>query len=199
MLLGFPNMERGKNMQKTSTRKLVLTAIMIALATVLSLIKVWQMPLGGSVTLLSMLPIAVLSIKYGTKWGLFSAFVYSLAQIGTDLSSLMSWGMTLKIWIGCIIFDYLLAYTMIGLSGVFRKKGDLGICIGVALALILRFVCHIISGTIFFDIWCPDGWSVIPYSICYNGAFMLPELVFTMIATVIIIKVPHIKALLKEE
>ena len=157
------------------------------------------MPLGGSVTLLSMLPIVLLSIKYGPKWGLFSAFFYSLVQIALDLSQLMSWGMTLKIWIGCIIFDYLIAYTSLGLAGAFRKKGNVGIIIGIALALALRFVSHVISGSIFFDIWCPEGWNVYLYALAYNVTYMLPELIFTIIGSVIIFNVPQMKKILEAE
>ena len=67
--------------QSTKTKRMVLTALLISLATVLSLIKVWKMPLGGSVTLLSMLPIAMLSIEYGIKWGMSSALLYSIVQL----------------------------------------------------------------------------------------------------------------------
>jgi thiamine transporter len=185
--------------KKSKTKRLVVSAVMIGLAAVLSMIKVWKMPLGGSITLLSMLPICMLSIKYGVKWGLFSAFVYALVQIGLDLAELMSWGMTFKIWIGCIIFDYLLAYTSIGLAGLFKSNGIGGSIGGIPIALAVRFVCHVISGTFFFDIWCPDGWSVIPYSICYNGAYMLPEMIFTIVASAIIFGVPQTRKLMLQE
>ena len=191
--------------QKSNTKRLVVSAIMIGLAAALSMIKVWKMPLGGSITLLSMLPICMLSIKYGVKWGLFSSFAYALVQIALDFAELMSWGMTLKIWIGCIIFDYLLAYTSLGLAGLFRKKGAVGaagtvrMCIGIAAALVVRFVCHVISGTIFFDIWCPDDWNVYLYSIVYNGTFMGPELLFTLIAAAILFNIPQTSKLISEE
>ena len=182
-----------ENTQTLNLRRFVTSAIMIGLAAVLSMIKVWEMPLGGSVTLLSMLPITLLSIKYGVKWGLFSAFIYSLVQIAIDFPKLMSWGMTLKIWIGCIVFDYLVAYTILGLAGIFRNRGKYGIYTGITLVLILRYFSHFISGTIFFDIWCPEGWNVVLYSICYNGAYMLPEIIFTLIAAFILIKLPQTK------
>lgn len=184
---------------KNKTLRLVTSGIMIALAVVLSFIKVYKLPLGGSITLLSMLPICILSIKYGTKWGLFSAFVYSLIQIGLDLGEIMTWGLTLKLWIGCLVFDYLIAYTALGLAGAFRKSGSAGYIGGIVLALCVRFVSHVISGSIFFDIWCPDDWSVFPYSLAYNGSYMGPELIFTVIAAIILLSIPQTKKLIKPE
>lgn len=185
-------------MKSQTIKRLVTSAVMLSLAMVLSMIKVWKMPLGGSVTLLSMLPVCILSIKYGVKWGLFSAFVYGVMQMFLDLGSLMSWGMTVRIWIGCIVFDYILAYTVLGLSGSFQNKGVWGIIIGIALSVSLRFVCHFISGTIFFDIWCPDGWNLYLYSICYNGTYMLPEMIFTVIGAVALFKVPQTTRLVSQ-
>lgn len=187
------------NQSKSTTTRLVLSALLIGLSAVLSMVKIWQMPLGGSVTLLSMLPVMLISIKYGPKWGLFCSFVYALTQIGLDLSGLMTWGMTAKIWIGCLVFDYIVAFTALGLAGIFRKKGTSGICAGILLAILCRFVSHFVSGSIFFDIWCPDDWNVYLYSVCYNGAYLLPELIFTMIGAVILFKVPQTRRLLSVE
>ncbi len=168
---------------------------MVALATVLSLIKVYEMPLGGSVTLLSMLPIAIISLKYGLKWGIGSAFVYSLFQFFLGLSDIMTWGLTVKMWFGSIIFDYLIAFTVIGLAGIFRKKGLMGIIGGVSIAIALRFVSHFISGCIFFDIW--STWdNVYLYSLAYNASYLLPELIFTLIAAIVIFKVPQTRKVL---
>lgn len=175
-------------MTTTKTKRLVESALMVALAAVLSLIKIWKMPLEGSVTLLSMLPICLLSIRYGVKWGLFVSAFYSVVQIALDLASLMSWGMTVRIWIGALIFDYLLAYTPLGLAGLFRKKGSIGIVCGISLVMVMRFISHFISGTIFFDVWCPEGWNPAWYSVCYNGFYMLPELIFTVAGTLILSK-----------
>jgi thiamine transporter len=187
-----------KPMKSENIKRLVTSSMLIALAAVLSLIKIWQMPLGGSITLLSMLPICVISIKYGIKWGLFAAFVYSLVQIALDLGSLMSWGMTFSTWAGCLIFDYITAYTSLGFAGIFREKGTGGIIAGISLAMVLRFISHFISGTIFFDIWAPEGWNVYLYSLAYNGAYMLPELILTVIAAVGLFAVPVTKRLIAE-
>ncbi len=143
-----------------------------------------------------MLPIVLISIEYGISWGLVGAFVYSLVQLGFDFASVMSWGLSPAAIVGTILLDYILAYTAIGVSGIFRKKGVAGICIGIFIALCLRFVCHLISGTIIFDIWMPKEWSnPLLYSICYNGIYMLPELVLTTIGAVILFKIPSFSKL----
>lgn len=181
---------------KINTKKLTVSAIMIALATVLSIIKVWEMPLGGSITLLSMLPICLLSIIYGVKWGLVSAFVYSVIQLGLSIASVVSWGLTPAALAGTIILDYILPFTLLGLAGIFKNKGKVGAVIGIVLVMILRFICHFISGVIIFDIWC-EWNSVWLYSLCYNGAYMLPEMIFTSIGAFFLVSAKPIKELIE--
>ena len=175
--------------------RLVTSAIMIALATVLSLITIYKAPLGGSITPLSMLPICLISLKYGVAWGMGTSFVYSLVQLGLDFSAATGWGLTKESLIACFVLDYILAFSVLGLAGIFRKKGYAGMCIGIGLAVFLRFVCHVLSGYFVFDIWCPWG-NVLKYSIAYNGAFMLPELVITVAASAVLLKLPQIKNLI---
>ncbi len=176
---------------QTNLRPMIECAIMVALATVLSMVKLYEAPLGGSVTLLSMLPVSVLSIRLGLKWGLTGGFLYALLQMFLDLGKVISWGLTPAALIGCIIFDYLLAFTVIGLAGIFRTYGRVGMIFGIALALFLRFCSHLVSGTVIFDVWMPEGWgSPFIYSVAYNGAYMLPELVFTVAAVMILTKTP---------
>lgn len=195
--IAFLIKERRKNMQRTKLRRLAVSAIFIALATVLSLIKLWTNPWGGSVTLLSMVPIVMLSVLYGVPWGLFSAFVYSLVQIGVDIAGMMGWGMDARMWIGAIVFDYILAYTSIGLAGAFRKANSLGVCLGSVMAFVLRFISHFISGCVFFDIWMPETFSnPALYSIVYNGTYMLPELILTLVAAIILFKTSTVKRII---
>ncbi|MDR0974238.1 MAG: energy-coupled thiamine transporter ThiT [Ruminococcus sp.] len=176
--------------------RLVTSAILIALAAALSNIKLMALPLGGSITLLSMLPICLLSLKYGVKWGLVCAFLYSLTQIMFDLGSIMTWGLTLKTWIGCIAFDYILPFTALGLSGIFGSKTVPRICAGITLSLVIRFVCHFISGSIVFATWCPEGWNVYLYSLAYNGSYILPEMILTIAGAVALFKIPASRKLL---
>ena len=186
--------------RKNNIVKLATCAVMIALATALSLIKVVKMPLGGSLTPLSMLPICLISLMYGIKWGLGSGFVYASVQLLLDLPAAMGWGMTPYIWAGMILFDYLIAFTVLGIAGLFRNNGLWGAVGGACLALFCRFVSHVISGTFFFDIWMPENWSsAFLYSICYNGAFMLPELALTGLALFLLLQVKPIKKIVLPE
>ena len=127
-------------MKNNNTKKLAACAVMVALGAVLSMIKVLQMPFGGSITLLSMLPCAMISIMYGLKWGFAASFVESVVQLafGITMDGILGWGMTPSALIGTILLDYIVAYTVIGIAGIFRKKGYVGICCGTALAVALR-------------------------------------------------------------
>jgi thiamine transporter len=170
--------------------RLATSAILIALAAALSNVKIFSMPLGGSITLLSMLPVCLISLKYGVRWGLACAFLYALTQILFDLGSIMSWGLTTASFVGCIVLDYLLPFSLLGLSGIFGSETLPRICTGITLALVIRFVCHVISGVIIFDIWAPEGWNVLAYSLAYNGAVILPEIALTLIGSMLLFKVP---------
>lgn len=176
-------------MEKSNIRRLCVTAIMLALAAVLSLIKIWSNPWGGSVTLFSMVPIILISLMFSTSWSIFASFVYALIQIGVDIAGMMAWGMDVRMWIGAIVFDYLLAYTVIGFAGVFAKKGTAGIIFGTSLAFVLRFLSHFLSGCIFFDIWMPETFvNPAVYSVVYNATYLLPELAMTLLAVILLVK-----------
>ncbi|MBO4951072.1 MAG: energy-coupled thiamine transporter ThiT [Clostridia bacterium] len=176
-------------MKKSKTKIMVECSIVIALSTALSLVKIIPMPLGGSVTLLSMLPVCYMSIRHGLKWGLGTSFVYSCIQLALDFAAAMGWGLSAARWVGMIAFDYIIPFTVLGLSGLFAKKGFVGVMSGTALAIFLRFVSHIISGSFVFDIWMPEGWgSPFVYSVAYNGAYMLPELIMTLVGAAIVYK-----------
>ena len=131
---------------------------------------------------------------------------FARSGMGITLDGILGWGMTPSALIGTILLDYIVAYTVIGIAGVFRKKGYVGICCGTALAVALRFVCHFISGAIIFAnfdefvafgaSWVGHPWL---YSFCYNGTYMLPELIFTVIAAVILFRLPQMKKLIADE
>ena len=183
---------------KKSIYKVTLSAIFIALSTVLSLIKIFDPPLGGSVTLLSMLPVIMISCMYGVRWGLVTSFVYSLGQLLLSFGEVCSWGLTPFALIATFLLDYILAYTVLGFAGVFAKKGITGVCLGALIALMLRFLCHYISGVFIFDIWLPESWkNVWLYSLCYNGGFMLPETVFTIIGAFVLFKTNAVKKIMR--
>ena len=138
--------------KNSKVRVLAEGAIMVAMAFILSYIKVFRLPWGGSVTLLSMLPIVVFSIKRGVKAGLFSAFVSALLQLGQGIAvdGLLGWGLTPVMLTACIFLDYIGAYTVVGLAGIFRQKGLAGRLAGTALAVLIRYIFHIVSGAAIF-------------------------------------------------
>lgn len=189
-------------MKNNKTKILVEGAAMVALATVLSFIRVFKLPWGGSITLLSMLPITLFSIRRGVKPGLIVAFVYALIQfLQGVMDGLFGWGLTPGMLAACILLDYLVAFTVLGLAGCFRKKGLPGWISGISLAVGLRFLCHFLSGVViwnsFGDLW--EGFSTentYLYSFVYNGCYMLPELIFTVIGAVILLSAPQTKRLL---
>ena len=185
--------------KKVNVKKLTMSAVLIALSAALSMVKVFEMPLGGSVTLLSMLPVCMLSIMYGCKWGLFCSFVYSLTQLVMGIGSVMSWGLTPQALVGSIVFDYLAAFTVLGLAGIFRRHGVPGYIGGISLALLLKAVSHVISGVIFFASWAPEGWNPFVYSVTYNSAYMVPEIVFTFAGAILLLKEPHTAKLFRVE
>lgn len=185
--------------KKANVKKLTMSAVLIALSAALSLVKIIEMPLGGSVTLLSMLSVCMLSIMYGCQWGLFCSFIYSLTQLVLGIGSVLSWGLTPQALVGSIVFDYLAAFTVLGLAGMFRRHGVPGYIGGISVALLLRAVSHVVSGVIFFAGWAPEGWDPLIYSISYNCAYMVPEIVFTFAGAVILLKEPHTAKLFRVE
>ena len=186
-------------MKNSKVQVLVEGAVMVALAAVLSFIRVYRLPWGGSITLLSMLPIAVYSIKRGLKAGFAASFVFSLFQLFQGITDgLFGWGLTPVMLIACILLDYIVAFTVLGLAGIFRKRGLAGWIGGISLAIVLRFACHFLSGVIiwksFGELW--NGFSTdntFLYSFLYNGSYMLPELIFTLIGAIALLKVPQTK------
>ena len=104
----------------SKTRILVEGALMIALSTVLSMIQIPLMPHGGSITLFSMVPILVMSYRHGAKWGVMTAFVNSLIQLVQGLGNL-AYCQTLTAQVGCVLLDYLLAFTVLGFACLIAK------------------------------------------------------------------------------
>ena len=212
--------------QKTKrlTTSAVMIAIAVAIALICGIIPFLNLPFGGGFTIASMLPIVLISYMYGVKWGLLTGFSYAVLQMvisfGTvqafflpnDDNYMGSVGAALAI---CLL-DYLVAYTLLGLGGVFRnvvKNKTVSIVLGVLVALSLRYLIHIVSGYIFFGAWAEwffsqDGFygsfgsSVLNafsgkglswfYSIFYNGLYMIPEIIITAIVAVPVSRIPYV-------
>ena len=173
---------------KTNNKKNALVmcecAIMIALAAVLSFVKILELPYGGSVTAFSIVPIVIISYRHGVKWGLLSGFVFSIIQLIQGASNL-SYATSFLAAVTIILFDYVIAFTVIGLAGFLRNKvsnpsaaavtGTVGVCA-------LRYICHVISGcTVWAGVSIPSTDGLL-YSLSYNATYMIPETIINAAA-----------------
>lgn len=172
----------------SKTRILVECALMIAVGTVLANIKIFTMPNGGSITLLSMLPFVLVSFRHGTKWGLFTGLVNSLLQM-----MLGFWAPPVPsflYFLGEVLLDYVLAFMALGLADVFArpfKDRTVGVAVGTAAVCLLRFLCSFFSGVL---IWgnLSDGLPAWTYSLSYNASYMLPETILTVVGAVLLVR-----------
>jgi len=157
---------------------LVETALLVAAGFVLSYIKFPELPQGGSVTLLSMLPIILIGIRRGPAWGFGGSFVYSLLQA-------LQGGGFVAIHPASFALDYVLPFTVMGLSGFFRKM-DKGLAVSVPICLIARLLFHFVSGVILWASYAPEGMNIYLYSLIYNGSYMGIELIGTFTAVLLL-------------
>lgn len=178
---------------------LIEGAVMVALSTVLCFIRIFRFPWGGSITLLSMLPIVIYSIRRGPVMGLTAGFVFSLIQfLQGVIDGLFGWGITGAMLVVMILFDYILPFTVLGIAGILGNKSLGKMLSGIVLAVFLRYCCHVISGA---AVWHSIGklWEAFYtenewlYSIAYNACYMLPELILTVAAAVVLLKLPQSK------
>lgn len=157
--------------RKFSAKQLTFSAMAIALAMVTSMLKLWDMPMGGSVTLFSMLFIALIGNWYGLGVGLTTGLAYGILQLVID-PYIISFPQ--------MLLDYIFAFGALGLSGVFSKSRN-GLIKGYLLAVFGRFVFSTLSGYIFFPTFMPEFFdSAIIYSMCYNGAYIGAEAILTL-------------------
>lgn len=178
---------------KNSTRRLTDTAILIALGTVLSLIKI-DLPFGGGVTICSMLPLVIISFRYGWKWGGLAGFVYSVIQLMLGLDN-VQYASSAVMAAGIVLLDYILPYTVIGFASLFGGKPTntrKALVLGIIASFILRLACHVVTGAWIWGVWMPEEFMNMPmtspwiYSILYNGWYMLAEIVLTVIVAMAI-------------
>ena len=174
--------------KRANVLRLTESAIMIAFATVLSEIQIANLPFGGSVTACSMLPILIIAYRYGTSWGIFTAVVNGLMQMLLGMGNL-KYGTSAMAVIIIVLFDYIIAFGVLGLGGIFRKSiknQGLSLAAGGALACILRYLCHIVSGYFVWYIWAWDGYSPLAYAAAYNATYMIPETIITVAGALLI-------------
>ena len=187
-------------MQSSHKKITALTecSVMLALSAVLSFVQIWHMPMGGEVTLFSMLPVCLVSVKYGLKQGFSVAFLFGLFHLvrGIAGGEVFVYCATAFAAVVCVLFDYIVPFTILGLSGVFRKKGTPGVTAGIVLAVAIRFLCHFLTGVVIWSQWAPEGQSKYIYSLLYNGQYMLPECILTAAGAAALTRIKEIRRLL---
>lgn len=156
-----------------TTKQLVVGALCVGLAFVLSYIRLWKMPMGGSITPASMLPIMLFAYIYGTPKGLVVGVVYGLLQMIQD-PWIVHWAQAL--------LDYIFAFACLSLAGLFQKK----LIAGEVIAVLGRFFCAFLSGMIFFGEYGLEyGMSPVVYSLVYQATYLVPEIVICLAVSLI--------------
>lgn len=172
-----PNVKKYKSGLSMNLRCLTEAALMVALAQVLSYIKLMELPNGGSLTP-AMFPIILFAVRWGLKPGLLAGFAFGLLQLIFD--GAYAWG-----W-QSMLLDYLVAFTPLGLAGLFKGK-KWGIFVGTVVGCAARFVVHYISGVTIYKILAPTellGMTFTRpsfYSLVYNGSYMLPNTILALV------------------
>jgi len=169
--------------QQTKLLRLVESALLLAVASVLSMVKVLDLPYGGSITACSALPILLVAYRHGTGWGLFTGFAYGLVQLLLGLNTLSYVTTPLSV-AAVILLDYILAFAVLGLGGVFRRRCESqsrALLLGALLTGVLRYVLHVVAGcTVWAGLSIPDTAALV-YSLAYNATYMIPEILVTLL------------------
>lgn len=184
----------------TKTFRLVFSALMVAVSVVLSIFK-FELPFGGSITIFSLVPLVLVAQMYGLGWGFLTCAVYGFVQmaLGLDNFGYVSGPVAYAV---VFLFDYVLAFAMIGLSALTRKMKSRGVAaaLGAVIGCVARFLCHFISGCTVWGEYAA-GWEapnfissglltpeMLPYtySFTYNCIYMVPETILTAIGSAII-------------
>lgn len=193
--MGAPRTGREKQIQN-----LVLAGVLVALGTALSFVKIIDLPYGGSLTLCSMLPVMVFAYRAGLKWGLGAGFTFSVLQLLFGLNALK--GVSGTTVAGSIVLDYLLAFTVLGLAGIFRgkiKNHTIAFTLGCFVSGMLRYLCSFLSGWILWGEYADVNFSPMLagmsgqqlaccYSLVYNGSYMIPEIILTCAVASVVMK-----------
>lgn len=168
-----------KKRNRVTPKQLVFCAAAIALATVLSNIKLFKFPTGGSITLLSMLIISLPGYWFGLGVGLITGVAYGVLQLLIDPYVLFPLQ---------LVVDYILAFGAFGLSGLF-SNARYGLVKGYVAAVLGRYIFATISGWIFFGEYAWEGWNPLAYSLVYNAIYIFAEAA----VTIIILFLPPVK------
>ena len=175
---------------KFTAKKLAFAGAALVLAFALSYVKLFHMPTGGSVTLLSMFFVAIVGYWYGPFVGLTAAFAYALLQFAQNPSFVTIWS---------VLFDYIFAFTALGLSGFFANKKH-GLITGYAVGVFFRFVSTTLASILFWSeyldmpAWISDPTlATIVAAIIYNAGYIFVE----ALITIVIVLIPPVNNALK--
>lgn len=176
ILLDVPFLSQEMKVMK-KTRFISEVAVTVSLAVICSLIKVWEMPQGGSVAL-TMIPILLVSLRCGAWAGMVSGAIYGVVSL--LIAGVIYHPMS-------VVLDYVLAFGILGVAGFF-KKDALGITCGTALGVFGRFICSTISGAVLFAEYAPVGQNPWVYSVIYQATYLVPELIITLLCLLFLFK-----------
>jgi len=176
-------------------RVLILTesALCVAASVALSMITLFSMPLGGSVTPCATLPIILIGLRHGSKWGVAGALVFSVTQLFLGMSNVAAVPVrNLGSMMLCAALDYVLAYTALGFAGPIArrfKKAASGLSSGILITGSVRLFCSFVSGVVIWGPYAPEGWNVAVYSLAYNAAWCLPDTAITLVICLLLAQV----------
>ncbi len=186
-------------MRKNNLNSLTESAVLTAFATVLSMVKLWEAPLGGAVTLFSMVPIIIVSYRRGVVAGILSGFCYSVIQLILGVSNLSYIPTATGIVCGAL-FDYIVPFTILGAAGFVKmlpvSSHRLKVSAAALTVCVLRFISHFTVGAfIWYEITKNLGWNeyvttvgMWTYSFVYNITYLLPETVICVIGVLLLPK-----------
>jgi thiamine transporter len=188
----------------SATKILCECAIMLALSIALSYVIIYEAPMGGSVTLVSMLPVMFVGVKHGYKWGLGTSLLFAAFQLIQSIikGNVFVYCTNASMVIICVLFDYILPFGILGLTAIACTRGRgfnrFKILTVFAVLIAVRFVCHYITGVFIWGQWA-EGMSTYLYSLIYNGTYMLPELVITVAVAWVLTLYKPVRVLLCQE
>ncbi|HHV18296.1 MAG TPA: energy-coupled thiamine transporter ThiT [Thermoanaerobacterales bacterium] len=166
---------------KFNTKALVYGGLCVAIAFVLSYIRLYRWPQGGSITLASALPVFIYAYIFGPAAGIAAGTAYGLLQLVQDPYILHPFQ---------VFLDYILAFAAWGLAGFFRKNISLGIILGGFGQIFSSFL----SGVIFFGSYAPEGMSPIIYSIAVNGTVLGTDILICLLISLL----PQVKGAIEQ-
>ena len=209
----------------TKTKRITESAMLLAVAIVLEVMAklfIPELPFGGQITLVSMLPVVLISYRHGVKWGFIASATYALLEMAIGMKTVSAaflpgyfgdGAMIANALLMCLL-DYVLAFSLLGLGGIFRNKlrTTPALVCGSLVALGARYLCHIASGYILFSSYAEwfftqegfPAWGAqlvaaldpallgLVYSVVYNGMYMVPEMIITAVVALLLARVPKI-------